>query len=116
MELDKEIKDYIIRYYGHLLAKKEPLFYHKLLVDKKATLNPITDIETIKRLDFVIKHKKAGLEDYVFTDVAAYLLEKYPEDIFLNYCPKCGKLARTPYAQQCPHCFYSWHTTQTNKP
>lgn len=27
----------------------------------------------------------------------------------LNLCSKCGGLARTPIAKQCPHCFYSWH-------
>lgn len=31
------------------------------------------------------------------------------EKVFLNNCPKCDKLARTPYAKQCRYCGYNWH-------
>jgi ribosomal protein L37E len=35
------------------------------------------------------------------------LIAKNPE-IFLNYCPKCGALARTPKSKNCRHCGYDW--------
>lgn len=28
---------------------------------------------------------------------------------FINRCPKCSKIARTPKAKQCPWCFHDWH-------
>lgn len=31
------------------------------------------------------------------------------DDVFLNYCPRCGALTKTPTAKQCPKCFFSWH-------
>lgn len=36
-------------------------------------------------------------------------MKEAPEKVFLNNCPKCNKLARTPYARQCRHCGHSWH-------
>jgi hypothetical protein len=35
----------------------------------------------------------------------AQTLSRYPEEIFLNYCPFCGALRRTPKAKQCPECY-----------
>jgi hypothetical protein len=32
-----------------------------------------------------------------------------PNKEFLNLCPKCNSLTRTPKSHQCPKCFYSWH-------
>ena len=31
------------------------------------------------------------------------------ENIDFNNCPKCGKLARTPFAKQCRYCDFDWH-------
>jgi Mn-dependent DtxR family transcriptional regulator len=38
--------------------------------------------------------------------IAHRMLQELPE--LLNYCPKCGKLTRTPRARQCKHCFHTW--------
>lgn len=35
------------------------------------------------------------------------LLSERSGEVFLNVCPKCGQLARTPYAKQC-RCGHSW--------
>ncbi|MEO7718829.1 MAG: hypothetical protein ABIY70_21735 [Capsulimonas sp.] len=40
--------------------------------------------------------------------VCERILHECADQIFLNYCPKCGALARTPQAKQCPRCFHSW--------
>lgn len=42
-------------------------------------------------------------------NVARRIMKEVPEKVFLNNCPKCNKLARTPFARQCRHCGYSWH-------
>lgn len=41
--------------------------------------------------------------------VAERIWDNFQQEVFLNNCEKCGKLARTPYAKQCRHCGYSWH-------
>jgi hypothetical protein len=42
-------------------------------------------------------------------NVANVLWEKYKDEIYLNKCPKCNKIARTPKAKQCRFCRYDWH-------
>jgi len=37
------------------------------------------------------------------------VLQENPSKEFLNLCPKCNALTKTPKAKQCPKCFYSWH-------
>ncbi len=39
---------------------------------------------------------------------ATRILIEHREDIFINNCKKCGKLARSPQAKQCRHCGYKW--------
>lgn len=35
---------------------------------------------------------------------ASKILSEHGSDIFLNNCPRCGKLAKTPKARQCRFC------------
>lgn len=39
--------------------------------------------------------------------IAKRILSDHNENIVLNYCPKCGELARTPVANQAP-CGHRW--------
>lgn len=41
--------------------------------------------------------------------IAEMLLKEYSNEVFLNKCPGCGKLARTPKAKQCRFCLHDWH-------
>ena len=50
---------------------------------------------------------KNGYEDFEL-NVAKRIMKEIPEKVFLNNCPKCNKLARTPFARQCRHCGHSW--------
>lgn len=34
---------------------------------------------------------------------------EHENDIFLNLCPRCHELARTPTAKQCRFCGFDWH-------
>ena len=36
------------------------------------------------------------------------ILHECSDEVFINRCPLCGTLARTPQARQCPKCFHSW--------
>ncbi|MDY7231473.1 hypothetical protein [Hyalangium rubrum] len=36
------------------------------------------------------------------------LLTEHPGKVFINRCPKCGGLARTPQARQCRYCPHTW--------
>jgi hypothetical protein len=50
---------------------------------------------------------KDGYEEFEL-NVSRRIMKETPEKVFFNNCPKCNKLARTPYARQCRHCGHSW--------
>lgn len=37
------------------------------------------------------------------------IIADHPEALNFNNCPKCGELARTPFAKQCRYCGHDWH-------
>ena len=41
---------------------------------------------------------------------AKRILAEHQDSVFLNRCPRCQKLARTPTARQCRFCGNDWHT------
>ncbi len=41
--------------------------------------------------------------------VTRRLLYECKNELDLNLCPVCGKIARTPQARQCRFCFHDWH-------
>jgi rubrerythrin len=57
----------------------------------------------------VLKLLENGEEKF-YKKVIERVLRDNPNRDFLNLCPKCNALARTPEAKQCPKCFYSWHS------
>lgn len=82
--MDKEQMDYLIRHYLHLLPFEEKHTF------KYPYLNELEREKEKSRL-------------------AEILIEKYPEELFWNNCPKCDKLARTPSAKQCRFCNHDWN-------
>lgn len=51
---------------------------------------------------------KDGYDPFV-EKTAERILAGDKERVFLNYCPRCHELARTPKAQQCRFCGFDWH-------
>jgi hypothetical protein len=111
--MDKETSSYIRNYFSHLMTHYEKLAlqYH-MYMDKtednahmrKIMVNRgwITERSDIK------EYLKNGYEEFELS-VARRIMEEAPDKVFLNNCPKCNRLARTPYARQCRHCEYRWH-------
>lgn len=114
--MERETQDYIIQHYLHLMSSKEKLAYkhaHSLL-----KIDQNEDIDKIKRVYFKVgwltKDENAlsllnnGLEKFN-EDTATRIMRNHASEIFFNYCPNCGKLARTPTAKQCRFCYCDWH-------
>lgn len=111
--MDRETINYIIRYFGKLMTRDEALalnhhmytlkcsenVYMRNLMIERGWIN--SDPEVIQLLE----HGYQVFEQNVVTRI----MTETPEKVFFNNCPKCHKLARTPYAKQCRHCGYSWH-------
>ncbi|HWB27114.1 MAG TPA: hypothetical protein VG738_16640 [Chitinophagaceae bacterium] len=41
--------------------------------------------------------------------VALRIYSEHKDELKLNLCPRCFKVARTPLAKQCRFCYYDWH-------
>ena len=91
--------------------EKLALKYH--MYTYKAEGNPkmrkmMVDRGWISEQSDIKEYLKDGYEEFEL-NVAKRIIQEAPEKVFLNNCPKCNKLARTPYARQCRHCGYNWH-------
>ena len=113
--MDAETANYIVTYYSNLLTLEEKLAFrhihslYKLSYESNSNLEKayrkqgwLTDNETV--LDLL----RNGYDTFEIR-VANRILKDNSNKIFLNNCPKCGKLARTPMAKQCRHCSCNWH-------
>ncbi|NOT91641.1 hypothetical protein [Ferruginibacter sp.] len=49
-----------------------------------------------------------GYEAYKLR-IAKRIFNAHKEELELNLCPKCNKIARTPLAKQCRFCHHDWH-------
>jgi ribosomal protein L40E len=57
----------------------------------------------------VLKLLENGYKHYKVL-VATRIYSEHKNEFQLNLCPKCNKIARTPWAQQCRFCFHDWHS------
>ena len=110
-----ELADYIFEYYRQffLETERKALNHHagKLKFGNRPNLHPelikvrdqhlTNDTEALKLLD-------KGYKTFVI-NTANRIYEQHKDDLDLNLCPKCDKIARTPNAKQCRFCSNSWH-------
>ena len=80
--MDKETARYIRRHFPNLMSD-----------DEKIALRHNSFIE--------------GYDNFE-RKVAKRIVQQNPGKVYFNNCPKCNKLARTPYASQCRHCGHTW--------
>lgn len=114
--MDKDLVEYLVIYYSELLSGKEKLLIKHAKSHLK--LSPETLGEFMKEINWVDNLTDTSI---FFTDdplritnenfdliIAKNILEKHKDKIFLNFCPVCGRLTRTPRAKQCRN-GHDWH-------
>lgn len=82
--METDIIKYLTSYYLHLV----PL-----------------EIKSKLKYSYLKEHKRENEKKRI----AELILKDYSNEVFLNNCRKCGKLARTPFAKQCRYCGHDWH-------
>ncbi len=117
--LDETIIDYIFKYYSYLMNLNEAgaLKHHVTSYKFRNNLSSENANESKKFLieKGWLSNKQEELKllendfDFFKQKVVERILRDHSEKILYNYCPKCGKLARTPYAKQCRYCYSNWH-------
>lgn len=110
----QETAKYIFNHYRHLMSTQEKLAWrHYASTIKLAdNENPAMTRMYKKKGWFsdepeVLELLKDGYDKFEMKTAKRILFTN--EDIVLNKCPKCERLARTPEAKQCRHCGYDWH-------
>ena len=118
---DSTIK-YIFDYYSHFMSLKEAAAlkhyitsykFHKSLANDKSGEKEIylLDKNWLTRDSETIGLLKDGFNNFQ-KRTAERILAEHSNEIFFNNCPQCGKLARTPFAQQCRFCSHDWHDSK----
>ncbi|MDE5492245.1 hypothetical protein [Elizabethkingia meningoseptica] len=112
--MDKETASYIITYFSNLMTDLEKLALRHHIHIGKTSVNStmqkmLIEKGWIQTNPNVLDLLKNGYEEFEM-NVASRIMAETPEKVFLNNCPKCNKLARTPNAKQCRHCGYNWHS------
>ena len=93
--MDIQTATYITDFYSDLLTLRERHVIAQSISEQFDDVNALTII-------------KGG--NYACTiKTATIILERFKDKVFLNNCPKCDKLARTPMAKQCRFCTHDWH-------
>ena len=115
--MDKELARYIFVHFPNLLTTDEvKASKHAMYLEKLGYNDPehssrarsyrkrglLTDDPAV--LDLL----KDGFDAFELR-VCERIMAECPEKVFLNNCPRCNRLARTPYARQCRYCGHDWH-------
>lgn len=109
-----DLARYIVNHYSHLMTDDERAAHRSLFgefkvrsAENSAMKEALRDHLISKEPD-VLKLLSDG-PDVFMARVRDRVMRDYPNEVFLNHCPRCAALAKTPTAKQCPKCFYSWH-------
>lgn len=110
--MNKELVKYIIVYFSELMTDDEKLALKHQMFIYKTSDDPVrrqfyTKKGWISTAPEILELLKEGVEAFEM-NVAKRIMKDTPEKVFLNDCPKCNQLARTPYAKQCRYCGHSW--------
>lgn len=108
------LRQYIFNYYPHLFTKVEELSFKRILANEKAIhsspkmaniLKKSWGSENNPKVDDALREGIEKFKQAVF----ARLMQEHKDEIFINRCPECNKIVRTPKAKQRPWCFHDWH-------
>lgn len=115
--MDIETAKYITNYYTNLFTDIEKLalkhLHHTIKLSDRDENDKIKATNVYKKAGWLTDSPDAlelikDGEDAFIIITAKRLITEHPDKIFLNYCPECKRLARTPYAKQC-RCGNNWH-------
>jgi hypothetical protein len=107
-----ELIDYIYWYCNRFQTPSEKLAVKTFMHDKPGISETerkmcirqgwISDEADVKKII------EGGFESFK-EQVAIRILKEHQNELGLNFCPICFKIARTPFAKQCRFCLHDWH-------
>ena len=122
--MDRHLANYVIRFYGHFMTEKEKSTQRHLFGTAKSThgRTDSTPQEEARRArpqlrvlfsddPEVLELTHGGIESFV-QRTAERIMAAHKDEIYVNRCPRCGEVAKTPKARQCRFCKNDWHSPQ----
>ncbi len=111
--MDRELAAYVVRYYSHLMTERESAASRHLVFQDKMAHTSSAGVRShlapmLSNNPEVLALTDAGMDAFT-RQVAERIMREHGQEIYLNCCPKCGKIAKTPQARQCRFCFHDWH-------
>jgi len=110
---------YVFRNYMNLMTRKEAQAFRHISGTMKATGRSDASQEEVKGGSSISRKwlsddpevrllAQDGYDAFVLV-TGKRILRDNRDRIVMNYCPRCGGLARTPKARQCRFCGKDWH-------
>ena len=105
---------YIYFNYADLRTEQELQMLEVFAIRNKFRDSPDVQREKLNRLGVSLEDPivaaviDGGIEAFE-EQVAKRILAEHAEEVFINRCPRCSNILRTPLAQQCFSCGHSWH-------
>lgn len=112
---DDTLTQYVWNNYQHLFTRLEQLGVKAILVEEKASNASNLKIAKLLRDKWgdendpeVLASLSNGV-DIFRQRVRDRVLNEHTDQVFINRCPNCERIVRTPRAKQCLWCSHSWH-------
>jgi hypothetical protein len=122
--MDSDLAIYVVAHYAYLMTPQERLALRHLGGTIKATQG-LSDMAAqgeakahkvfsnlLSDDPLVLELARGGYQRFA-EQTAQRILSEGGNQVFLNLCPQCARLARTPTARQCRFCGHDWHETAT---
>lgn len=111
--MNLETAKYIIDYFPNLMTEKERIALRHLRSEFKTDGNSKME-KMYRKKGWLTDDQEAlnlikrGSENFRL-NVAERIIKERGSDLYLNECPNCKKLTRTPQSRQCRFCEHNWH-------
>lgn len=111
---DRQLAAYIFRHYAHLFTPMEKRGALAAFADDKAKVGSEGFARFIWKRHQLADDKVLAEElkdgiDAFRRRTAERVIGRHRADVFVNRCPRCGRVVATPKAQQCLWCGNDWH-------
>jgi len=113
------LTEYVWKHYRHLmtpLEKRVCLYFVPIISG--------SDNEMLRRCYEYCESEHGHVEDQDVLDafksdrkgfdlrVRQRIMQECADEVFINRCPKCSRIVRSPLARQCPWCKHDWHAIE----
>lgn len=112
---DSELTKYVWNNYQHLFSRLEQLGAKAVMAEDKANSASSLAMADLLRKKWgaendpeIVAALSEGTEVFQ-RRVRERVVRECGESLFINRCPACDRILRTPRAKQCLWCSHSWH-------